>query len=72
MPLALISMARTTALAVLGTLEMGGTVKVGLVSFMPFNLLGQLFNRLGLKRCWSGGDYQQFCRFILSISSKFR
>lgn len=41
-------MARITALAVLGTLEMGGTVKVGLVSFMPFNLLGQLFNRLGL------------------------
>ena len=72
MPLALILRARTTALAILGTLEMGWTVKVGLVSFTPFNLSGQVFNRLGLNRYWSCGDYQRFCRFVVSISSKFR
>ena len=72
MHLALILRARTTALAILGTLEMGWTVKVGLVSFTPFNLSGQVFNSLSLNRCWSCGDYQRFCRFVVSISSKFR
>lgn len=57
MPFALILRARTTALAVLDTLQMDRIVKVGLVSIIPFNLLGQVFNWLGLNCCWSGGQY---------------